>query len=212
MIKAVSLGLLTATISYGIYKDFINRKFFRDYIDSGISINGKTIINGQINDENNSENKYPFSVYEIMVRGTMYLYNYNNYRYYNHLTGKYDYVPKIQKNKYYYWDTFSIQKHNSDSIKINQYELVLNNNTKIHYQKEEIQYVDKKTYISKKYIPNNYNITVFGELSNSDCYAEFIGSKNQVIYDIGEKYFGIKDEYTIFLYFSFGLCLYFIYY
>ncbi|AGF85331.1 hypothetical protein QJ854_gp451 [Moumouvirus goulette] len=222
MIKAISLGLITATIGYSIYKDYLNRKFFDDYIKSGKNINGKIIINGQINDENNSENKYPLSICEIMTRGTMYLYNYNNDNYYNHSTGKYFYVPRLEKKKFHYWDISSQHKYYSDTVKINQYGLVLDNNTKIHYQKEEIQYIDNKTYILKKYIPNNSNITVFGKLSNtvndslkslnSSCCVEFIGSKNQVIYDIGEKYFGIKDEYTMFLYLSLGICVYFILY
>ncbi|QGR53948.1 putative membrane protein [Moumouvirus maliensis] len=218
MIKAISLGLLTAIVGCGIYKDFLSRKFFNDYIKSGRSINGKIIITGQIKDENNSDEKYPFYLYEVMTRGTMYLYNYYNYNY-NPLTGKYNYSTRMQKNKYHYWDLSSSQKYNSYTSKIDQYKLILNDNTKIHYQKEETQYLDKKNYILKKYIPNNSNITIFGKLtndlsmySNTYCHVEFIGSKNQVIYDIGEKYFGIRDEYTIFLYFSLGLCLYNIFY
>ncbi|AEQ32612.1 hypothetical protein [Acanthamoeba polyphaga mimivirus] len=214
MLQAVFMGLLTATsaiIGCELYRDYEKRNLFSDWIESGKPINGKNILQGNIDNSHDlTDNLDPFISRQIVTRESIYFYDKEYYTFYNTRGVKYQ-TPLTRKTKYYYWNHSIPMIYWSQFSKLNGYNLVVNNLSKINYSHEYKININKKNYTLIRYIPDNTNTTVFGEINNTNnsCTVEFIGSRSSVLQNISEKYFNIYDEYTISLVLGLATCFYF---
>ncbi len=214
MLQAVFMGLLTATsavIGCELYRDYEKRNLFSDWIESGKPINGKNILQGNIDNSHDLTNHVdPFISQEIVTKESIYFYDREYYKYYD-TTGIKCLAPITRKTKYHYWNHSIPIIYWSQFSKLNNYDLIINNLSKINYSHEYKKNITKKNYTLVKCIPHNTNTTVFGEIDNANnsCIVEFIGSRSNVLQNISEKYFNIYDEYTISLILGLATCFYF---
>lgn len=208
------MGLLTATsavIGCELYRDYEKRNLFNKWIERGKSINGKNILQGNIdNSQDLTDHIDPFISQEIVTKESIYYYD-REYNTYYDITGTKYQTPLSRKIKYYYWNHSTPIIYWSQFSKLNNYDLIINNLSKINYSYEYKKNITEKNYILVKCIPHNTNITVFGEINdtNNSCNVEFIGSRSRVLQDVSEKYFNIYDEYTISLLIGLATCFYF---
>lgn len=219
-----AIGCVSA---YYLYGDHRNRKFFSEYFDSNSNIGNKQLITGIISSDNSDKHPRMFATFpflqcpfifpketmlSIYERNCIVAYHADNkikrkftVYHYNQAPNKtkFDHFPK-QDVTMEYWQPQPITKYLSPNIKFNGLKLFLkkslNKNgptTNINYVKNITTIISSNKMLIEKFIPNNSEITIFGEKIDNHYVADFIGPKNKVLDYVACEYYGIRNINTI---------------
>jgi len=175
-------------------------------------------------------NNSPLFRVDTHNKHTMIYYNYNyffdiNYEYIDDefFTQNHDmsYFRNIRRRRSHYLpqrrlevvDHWNIQNniiYCNPYTKFNGIYVKFDKNSIIHYAKTIIAAINRKKKIVGKYTPNNSMVTIFGSLKTSDInqnddiyQIEFLGTKENVLKDVAQRYYGISDSSTFFMIITF---------